>query len=403
MKSSTNRRGLTLVEMLAVIAIIGLLMALLLPAVQSVRESSRRNACVNNLKQVGSAVQQFHSARNGFPPASTASFGLSFWAVILPYAGQEMLGARVDYGAGYYQYDWKLGVKRATTELATASRVNVDTLQGKFGTFGQRAPGYMTCPTRGEPGRLNYAGRPQGISTCDYGIVKVDGTRNASGVYTPSDHRLLCERGWSGPGPVPAAWSKFLSDHAALLATRNKQAIRHAQAPRYLNFVGITQNDGECHYYGWDRTATPPPLIGGEPGVYPLDRNWLNWAPGSSAASVLDGLSNTAIVCERHITRRELGSNLGYDGEAWGAGCGLCGGYNELSASVWGGVARGADEPRGSIGPVPGSWHPGACNFLMADGAVRTVDNAVSLNVLVMFAHASDGVTEGKIQILPWD
>jgi hypothetical protein len=39
----------------------------------------------------------------------------------------------------------------------------------------------------------------------------------------------------------------------------------------------------------------------------------------------------------------------------------------------------------------------------MADGAVRTVDNAVSLNVLVMFAHASDGVTEGVIQILPWD
>ncbi|QDU63679.1 Type II secretion system protein G precursor [Planctomycetes bacterium Pan216] len=89
--------GFTLVELLVVIAIIGILVALLLPAVQQAREAARRAQCQSNLKQMGTALHNYHDAHDAFPPgtiytspSSTSSYG--GWGIaLLPYLDQEAL------------------------------------------------------------------------------------------------------------------------------------------------------------------------------------------------------------------------------------------------------------------------------------------------------------------------
>jgi prepilin-type N-terminal cleavage/methylation domain-containing protein len=103
---SRNRAGFTLVELLVVIAIIGTLVGLLLPAVQSARESARRQGCSNNLKQIGLALLQHHEARGSLPAGYTSAFDLAGndtgpgwgWAArILPYLEQGQLFAGIDF------------------------------------------------------------------------------------------------------------------------------------------------------------------------------------------------------------------------------------------------------------------------------------------------------------------
>lgn len=97
-----KRRGFTLVELLVVLAIIGVLVSLLLPAVQMAREAARRMQCQNNLKQIGLALHNHESSRKCVPPLGDyLSAGSSvYWSVhakLLPYLEQSNLQALIDF------------------------------------------------------------------------------------------------------------------------------------------------------------------------------------------------------------------------------------------------------------------------------------------------------------------
>jgi prepilin-type N-terminal cleavage/methylation domain-containing protein/prepilin-type processing-associated H-X9-DG protein len=111
-----KRRAFTLIELLTAIALLGLMVALLLPALQSARESSRATACRNNLKQIGIALTNYETVHKYFPkgvegrfdPAlSPASmFGFSWWVRILPFLEQADIADQLDRtgaNVGYVQ------------------------------------------------------------------------------------------------------------------------------------------------------------------------------------------------------------------------------------------------------------------------------------------------------------
>ena len=98
------RRAFTLVEMLVVVAIVGVLAAMVLPAVQSTREAARRARCSANLRQIGLAMQNYASANGGLPPRRVMTTGtLCGWgAVILPFLEQTNLAKVYDRTANFY-------------------------------------------------------------------------------------------------------------------------------------------------------------------------------------------------------------------------------------------------------------------------------------------------------------
>jgi len=99
-RAAFKHRAFTLIEILVIIAILGILVALLLPAVQMARESVRRVQCQNNLKQLGLAVQQYENVQSLFPPsAAVAPFRHSWVLLLLPHLDQPTIAEHFDGSA----------------------------------------------------------------------------------------------------------------------------------------------------------------------------------------------------------------------------------------------------------------------------------------------------------------
>jgi prepilin-type N-terminal cleavage/methylation domain-containing protein/prepilin-type processing-associated H-X9-DG protein len=112
-RSPCERRGFTLIELLVVIAIISVLIALLLPAVQSAREAARRAQCVNNLMQLGLALQNYDSAHEVLPPGvvnqtgpvldQPKGYGFGWMTQILPYCEMKNVYNHFNIKLGLYE------------------------------------------------------------------------------------------------------------------------------------------------------------------------------------------------------------------------------------------------------------------------------------------------------------
>ncbi len=292
-----RRPAFTLVELLVVITIIGILISLLLPAVQSAREAARRAQCSNNLKQIGLACLNHESAHGYFPSGgwgwgwmgdADRGFGRGQpggWVYnILPFVEQQALH---DLGMTKTDAEKKtLHLQRAATPLAV-----------------------FNCPTRRRavayPFAQGYGGPPFNC-TLPTVVGRSDYAANGGSVYTQPDTggawpgQINGGSGPSNPADADQDTTRFAAIAQAangIVFTGSQVAAAHIKDGTSNTYLvgekyicpdgydtGRDGGDNECMYIGdnednsrWTRLDTPPKQD--QPGL------WLRWLFGSAHAS----------------------------------------------------------------------------------------------------------------------
>ncbi len=189
---SRRQQAFTLVELLVVIAIIGILVGLLLPAVQQIREAGRNTQCRNNIRQLGIAVQNYEGSKRQIPPSRAADGYLTWTVMLLPYLEANNLYRGFDELLPYFQQDAAVVKLSEGTYFCpsrrSAGEISVrETFGEPVGSVGDYA-GNAGSEKYFVPGEMTYTGE---WALFD---VEVDGVFNSgyshANLITPRTFRL---------------------------------------------------------------------------------------------------------------------------------------------------------------------------------------------------------------------